>query len=158
VLGGIAGQGAFSNCSALEYFEMPSTVLNIGEYAFQGCGALKYNIINAGCQTIGGRAFQACFKTGHVTDIHIPGSVHTIDDFAFSYVGEAVESVTFGGLADPTQIKSFASTPNAFCQDPGSEIATLYYYSNTVPNSVVEAALNDLNANGDQWSDVRFFI
>lgn len=146
VRGGMADAATFSNCTSLVYFEMPSTVRSIGSYAFQGC-PLEYNIINSGCESIGGSAFQGSFSKDF-KEIKIPGSVKTIDDFAFSYLNCAADCVILGDVGDPTQLTTI-SGPDAFCQNGGNEITKIRYYSNSIPNTALEGVLDQLRANGD---------
>lgn len=146
VRGGMADAAAFSNCTSLVYFEMPSSVRSIGDFAFQSC-PLEYNIINHGCELIGGSAFQGSFSRS-ITEIIIPGSVKTIDDYAFSYLACKAERVILGGEGDPTQLTTL-SGGDIFCQNSGNEITKIRYYSDVVPNTALEMKLDTLRANGD---------
>jgi hypothetical protein len=96
---------------------------------------------------IGGSAFQGSFSRS-ITEIIIPGSVKTIDDYAFSYLACKAERVILGGEGDPTQLTTL-SGGDIFCQNSGNEITKIRYYSDVVPNTALEMKLDTLRANGD---------
>ena len=100
---------AFNGRTSLNYIQLPSTLIKIGDYAFEGCTALmgEFTIPNsvksigkktfAGCnaitsfdlgngvQTIKYGAFQNCKG---ITEINIPNSVNSIGEYAFAYCSE----------------------------------------------------------------------
>ena len=81
---------AFSNNTAIEYIEIPSTVKDIGEYAFYGCTNLKKAVLPASVTMIKDATFYGCTK---LEEIIIPASVTSIAANAFrdcpvKFVGE----------------------------------------------------------------------
>ena len=76
----IIGDGAFSNCDGLTSIDIPGSVTTIGDYAFFGCDGLTSIDIPGSVTTIGEEAFYGC---DGLTSIDIPGSVTTISDHAF---------------------------------------------------------------------------
>lgn len=144
--------GAFSGCSKLKYFETPSTLRKVGDWAFQACYNLEHIPINAGCEIIGGRSYQAAFNPSFVTEVNIPGSVKTIDNWAFSYLNGAqnknIDCIVLGGPGDPTQLTKFQGVPDIFVQDTENSIVTIRYYSAN-KNDAFEQELLTLRPNAD---------
>jgi hypothetical protein len=107
----------FLNCSALTRFDIPNTVVSVGERAFEGCAGLKEIVVGRSVRTIGDYAFFNCGKIKSVafsgTDntlesignyafaknifdkIAIPDSVETIGEYAFQECAN-LEQVTIG--------------------------------------------------------------
>lgn len=73
------GQGAFKGCS-LEEIAIPSGVKRISESAFANCSDLKIVILNEGLESIGDAAFFGC----NIEQVSIPKSVKTIGENAFA--------------------------------------------------------------------------
>ena len=48
------GYKAFQNCELLQSINLPSTVIEIGDWAFDGCYNLRKLVLNDGPQTLGG--------------------------------------------------------------------------------------------------------
>ncbi len=77
----IIDKSAFDSCTNLKEIEFPTSLKIIGSYAFRGAFALISISLPENLESIGKGAFKACqFK-----EIHIPASVLTIYESAFSY-------------------------------------------------------------------------
>ena len=70
----------FSDCEALTYVEIPSSVKEIGNLAFFKCKGFETITIPDGVETIGSDGFSYCEK---VTYIYVPESVKFIGHHAF---------------------------------------------------------------------------
>ncbi len=77
----IIGAEAFSGCTQLTEFTIPTMVETIGESAFYGCNGLKgdFNIPNS-VNSIGSSAFYGCHG---LTSVSIPNSVAKIESSTF---------------------------------------------------------------------------
>lgn len=94
------GQGAFSNCSALEEFiidiaEGNQPIQKISDSAFDSCKKLASFTIPDTVQEIDDRAFYGCSS---LTTINIPASVIKIGDNAFDSAG-SLENLTIDSNA-----------------------------------------------------------
>lgn len=84
------GEYAFSSCSSVEHFVLPSTLREgtgteflksaLGNDAFYGCHALKDITVPDGVEEIRGYTFADCFD---LTEADLPASVRAIDSWAF---------------------------------------------------------------------------
>ena len=72
---------AFSGCSEMESFMIPSTVASIGGSAFSGCSSLTSLTLPDGVTSIGGSAFSGCSS---LTSLTLPDGVTSIGGSAFS--------------------------------------------------------------------------
>ena len=52
--------GACSGCLALEYVDIPSSVVSIGANAFSGCASVTSVVMSAGLSNVGSNAFRGC--------------------------------------------------------------------------------------------------
>lgn len=77
----VIGDGAFADCAALEWAELPEEMDSIGRYAFSGCSALFSMEIPDGISEIPAGAFRGCKQLSRVT---IPQSVTEIGSRAFA--------------------------------------------------------------------------
>ena len=82
------GDEAFQCCSVLESVEIPDSVTAIGEYAFYKCGSLSSVTIGNGLTSIGNDAFAKCDS---LTSIIIPDSVTSVGEYAFYYCSNLTE-------------------------------------------------------------------
>ena len=139
ILGSQRSDGAFSGCTALEYFEMPASLIQIHSYCFHST-VLKTLQFNDGLQEIGQQAFGS--MRGGLTTISIPGSVTLIARNAFAYHTPTFSRIEFGKPGDPTRISSMDAT--AFVNsDTGFN--SIVYYADSVPDGNVEALLYALS-------------
>ena len=74
------GKEAFSGCSSLESFTLPSTMIKIYSYAFFNCSRLQNVIFNKGLREIEAFAFYGCTSLESIT---IPSTVTEIGNYAF---------------------------------------------------------------------------
>ena len=86
------GDNLFEDCTNLESFIIPDTVIQVGKSAFHNCTKLSSITFGSGLKTIGACAFQNCVS---LPNIVIPGNVLTIGDYAFLGCTE-VRYVTIG--------------------------------------------------------------
>ena len=75
------GEGAFSNCVALNSVSIPDSVTSIKDMAFYHCTALTNVTLPDTVTSIGASAFDSC---ANLTMVSIPDSVAFINRFAFS--------------------------------------------------------------------------
>jgi hypothetical protein len=71
---------AFSGCTSLQGFVIPSSVTKIEEGAFQNCTSLNSITIPEGMKSIGNDAFNGC----GISSISIPKKVEQIGNYAFA--------------------------------------------------------------------------
>ena len=142
--GALQTSSCFSGCSSLEYFEMPETLVRISDYSFSNT-ALKQFGFNKGLKQIGQGAFQA--NTGGVSSIKLPGSLENIAMQAFAFPTGRWVDITLGDVGDPTQIKGIYE--NAFRQSGSKAFESITYYATSIPDTDVEAILNNLTNNSD---------
>ena len=126
----------FANLKNLKYFSLPTTIETIYDQAFIGCTNLQiFNFADYNKLTfIGQSAFQGAFDKNNVPElIHLPGSVQTIQQLAFSYIlggnGTPIGALQFGGAGDPTQLQLMGDS--AFLVPRTFEQVTFYITSNT---------------------------
>ena len=113
--------GAFDGCTTLHSIEIPNSVTRIGDYAFLGCDSLEYIDIPASVTTIGKSAFS---NTG-LSNVTLPASISSIDEYAFNYGCEKIETIVALGEAPATITeKSFYYLQNR---------VTLYVPENSLP-------------------------
>ena len=84
--------GFFSDCTALETFNVPSTFDTLGSNTFSGCSSLKTVEIPASMSSLGGSPFA----NSGITSIVIPESITYLDDNAF-YNCTMLEKVVIEG-------------------------------------------------------------
>lgn len=72
------GQSAFANCRALATVSLSNSVTSIGERAFVGCTALSTVSLGGNLKSIGSEAFSGCTS---LTAIDIPSSVTDLSGF-----------------------------------------------------------------------------
>ncbi len=104
-------------------FNIPDSVIAIGDYTFSGCESLTSVVIPDGATSIGEYAFSYCYR---LTSIVIPDSVTTIDDFAF-YNCSSLTSVYYTGTSEEWLAISIGSSNKELIH------ATIYYYSESQP-------------------------
>ena len=94
---------AFWGCSGLTSLTIPASVTRIGEYAFSNCNGLRSaGPIGSACNiefgwiyTIPSRCFTDCWT---LTELTLPESVATIEEFAFA--GCNLANVYYGGTQE----------------------------------------------------------
>lgn len=142
--GALQTSSCFSNCTSLEYFEMPDTLVRISDYSFSSTALKQFNF-NNGLKQIGQGAFQASLSP--VTSLKIPGSVENIAMQAFAFPTGRWIDITFGGVGDPTHLVGLYE--NAFRQSGSKAFESVTYYATTVPDANIEAILSGLTNNGE---------
>jgi len=83
------GQQVFIRCTALESFEIPSTVTSIGPYVFGDCSSLKSVVWSPNLTTIPNNTFNGCTSL----EFEIPSNITKIGSCAFKNC-DALVSVT----------------------------------------------------------------
>ena len=146
--GNNASSGSFYACTNLKYFEMPATLLYIGNYAFNQSG-LEVCHFPKGLKEIGQRVFAnfqgKAFKDG----VQIPGSVERVQGRAFQYTLVPITQITFGGPGDPTMIAKGGVESTSFQNDQPQKNAKIVYYSSTTPPDVeIEDTLGIIQIDG----------
>lgn len=77
------GEGAFSGCKDLKFFQAGASLKTIANRAFSSCDSLKYIELNDGLEEIGNKAFYRCYAV-HEGILHIPGTVKKFGKDVFS--------------------------------------------------------------------------
>ena len=103
---GIAKDGAFSSCSALETvaFEAGSRLNLLGNFAFNSCTKLANIVLPDSLTQIGASAFNS----SGLTEIKIPAEVTAISDKTF-FNCESLKTVTFGEALSKIGTEAFAA-------------------------------------------------
>ena len=72
----------FHGCDKLEHADLRTahSLKTIGSEAFASCEVLRRVVLNDGLETI----CESCFSVSGLTEVSIPGSVRSIEDYAFS--------------------------------------------------------------------------
>lgn len=92
------GTQAFSNCSSIKYLVLPYSE-NISSYylnTFISCPKIKKIIIPEGIKEIGGSCFKGCSNADY---LHLPTTLETVDNSAFSNIGIEKLELNFGNVA-----------------------------------------------------------
>ena len=90
------GEEAFLNAESLESVELAESVTIIGDRGFYGCKNLK-NVKFNSVSYIGSMAFYGCMS---FTDIEIPKTVNTIDNYALGYYCDEALDDEFAKIQD----------------------------------------------------------
>ena len=90
------GEEAFLNAESLESVELAESVTIIGDRGFYGCKNLK-NVKFNSVSYIGSMAFYGCMS---FTDIEIPETVNTIDNYALGYYCDEALDDEFAKIQD----------------------------------------------------------
>ncbi|MCR5370984.1 MAG: leucine-rich repeat domain-containing protein [Clostridium sp.] len=75
----VLNSSAFRDCTKMETAVLPSTLLRIEAQVFDSCHSLENVNLPEGLTFIGRHAFGMC----HLRSVTVPGSVQTIDSYAF---------------------------------------------------------------------------
>ncbi len=86
----LIGEGAFHNCTNLEYVTMSNKIEHIGRSAFSGCTSLKYIILPTKVRKIEFGTFEGCT---HLQNILISNGVEEIEEAAFKNCSSLVSIV-----------------------------------------------------------------
>ena len=144
------GQGAFSDCIALNSVTIPNSVKTIGKEAFKGCSSLASVTIGNSVTSIEPEAFSLCYR---LTSIDIPNSVKSIGVDAFYKcialisidIPNSVTSIGGGAFTEcsklisvtiPNSVKTIGKKAFSGC----SSLASV-----TIPNSVTTIDNNTFN-------------
>lgn len=147
------GSSAFSFCTNLTSVSIPSSVTSIGEDAFYGCSRLAKVIvpdIAAWCGiSFGGSSANPLYFAKHIysdenteiTDLVIPSSVTSIDDYAFCNCS-SLTSVTISEDVMSIGLHAFegCSGLTSITVDDGNG----FYDSRNNCNAIIETATNTL--------------
>lgn len=145
------GNDAFKCCNNLTKVTIGSGVTTIGKYAFYNCDGLTDITIPDSVTTIGNYAFRSCYRLASVT---IPDSVTTIGDNTFCYC-ESLTSVTI-----PEGVTAIGDWAFYGCDS---------LTSITIPDSVTAIgdrafrycdSLTDVTYTGteDQWNNIKIDV
>ena len=105
------GYGVFAKLENLKTIDIPSSVVNIGDYAFASTGLTHINlpssVINIG---------NSAFEDTKLSEIYIPNSVINIGDYAFDckelsrvYISNSVKRLGDGAFGEKTQLNDIFS-------------------------------------------------
>ncbi len=105
------GEGAFSDCPALETLVLPDTLESLGAWALRGCTSLSHILLPDGLLRVGEGAFYGCA----LTEISLPASIVEIPDSAFNGCaslanvtsGAAIEKIGGNAFYGCTSLSSF---------------------------------------------------
>ena len=119
----IFGPRAFSNCPLLKFVQIPGSLMRIGDYAFYNAYSLRIQDFGYTKLTrIDANSFAGAFDVTTSLNLMFPGSMVYVAPTALSYftgiekrrfeemsgtLPMPVQSVTFGGVKDPSQINEF---------------------------------------------------
>ena len=123
------GQGGFTGCTKLQYFEWPETLEVINANAFMECGALtSTDFSHTKLRRIGSQAFRVALAGDHV-NIYLPGStLKEIGQNAFTYLNNAtLETITFGSAGDLFDLNNVSYTTPISAQNSGGKADQLTY-------------------------------
>lgn len=135
------GNGVFDDCEWLKEIVIPEKVKEIGNVCFNSTFALSKVVLNEGIEKIGKQAF---YDSG-LTSVTIPASVKEIGEMAFGY--ESHYLYPYGGTSVPEKIEGF----------------TIYGYRNTAAEAYAEengfkfVEIGDVNgvSYNPSWSQVN---
>ena len=112
-IGGVSVTGikasAFGDCGSLTAVTIPAGVTSIGENAFSGCGSLTAVTVNSGNPAFSSRdgvlfnknkTILICCPAGKTGTYGIPGSVTSIEDWAFDRCGKLTGLTIPGSVTD----------------------------------------------------------
>jgi spermidine/putrescine transport system permease protein len=98
------GQGAFENCTSLDYIYIPGNVGIIGSWSFKGCtGLVEVDMTWTDITKIREGAFKNCSA---LTRIHLPENIQTLGDSCFYGIGAT--SFTVPGTVTSIEAWCFA--------------------------------------------------
>ena len=84
-------QGAFENCSAMDYVFIPGNTEIIGAWSFKGCTNLaEVDMQWADATTIRAGAFKNCYV---LATIHLPADIQVLGDSCFYGIGATTFTV-----------------------------------------------------------------
>ena len=148
------GGYAFSGCNGLTEFKFPASVKSVGENAFKSCINLATCDFGDGINSIGNSSFSGC----SFTELVIPNSVVTIDEYAFHaceikrlVIGAGVKSIGLNAF-NSNPLKSIyvkATTPPTLNKDPFSGSSYTIY----VPTESVDIYTTD-----ESWMGYSSYI
>lgn len=148
------GGYAFYGCNGLTEFKFPDSVKSVGENAFKSCINLATCDFGDGINSIGNSSFSGC----SFTELVIPNSVVTIDEYAFHFcqikrlvIGTGVKSIGLNAF-NSNPLKSIyvkATTPPTLNKDPFSGSSYTIY----VPTESVDIYTTD-----ESWMGYSSYI
>ena len=136
------GTCSFFNCKNLENLVFEGIITSIGESAFAYCSSLTTFGISEGIIVINSATFMWC--TG-LTSILIPNSVEEIGEYAFDHC-DSLNTILFAGTIEEWNI-------NVGINNDQFNDATVYYYSETSPETSGNFWHYDGNNNPVVWGD-----
>ena len=124
----IFGPRAFSNCPLLKFVQIPGSLMRIGDYAFYNAYSLRIQDFGYTKLTrIDANSFSGAFDVTTSLNLMFPGSMVYVAPTSLTYftgtdkrrfeemsgtLPMPVQSVTFGGVKDPSQINEFGTQWN----------------------------------------------
>jgi len=141
----VFGASAFNGCTALTDVTIGKGLEQLDMYFFYECESLKTVTIPEGIKTIGYSAFGECSS---LLEVIIPSSVTSINNEAF-WNCRALSSIYYSG--------SSAQFADVYVGDDNTYFyeATLYYYSETEPDSEGNFWHYDENGNITVWPEYQ---
>jgi len=130
-------------------YEIPDSVVTVGECAFQSCNKLKSIIIPDSVTTLQEYSFH---RLKNVKSLVIPGSVKRIDNYVFCF-DDNLSYVKYLGDAPPTSGRSpFSDCPalNSICVEPTYTSTTFCLVS--VTSDCVEPSSSSLESSEEESS------
>ena len=116
---------AFEGCASLSYFAIPNNVTYIGMNAFSGCSNLINITLPSGLSIINSRAFYGC---SNLTSIVLSSTITTIENYVFTQCDNLTTVYYTGTISEWNSTNKGSGNSNLTA-------ATIYYYSETIPNN-----------------------
>ncbi|MBE6799956.1 MAG: hypothetical protein E7529_01980 [Ruminococcaceae bacterium] len=135
---GDIGEEAFLYAENLESVELSPTVKIIGDRAFYGCKNLKaVNYANA--HYIGSMAFYGCMS---YTEIEIPETVTSIDEYAFGYYCDEALDDEFAKIPDATIFSKENTEAQKYAEENEISFVNLSDYTEFFEYLLIDESIN----------------
>ncbi len=135
---GDIGEEAFLYAENLESVELSSTIKIIGDRAFYGCKNLK-DVNYANAHYIGSMAFYGCMS---YTEIEIPETVTSIDEYAFGYYCDEALDDEFAKIPDATIFSKENTEAEKYAEENEISFVNLSDYTEFFEYLLIDESIN----------------